>query len=283
VKIKVVNDESTDAQNRVNAALRIPGVSEAKTVWRKSISVSEICDEIEEDDIVLLDVGLEGIGKFGGFDVFFELLKQYYDGGTFKVSVIFDSLADCEQDLINQLSEEQKQIVKQLRAERKVVFAKEEFGGRIRESIKNILGFSFADACQKLFNPFLGLHVAVQHLQNNENPNPDLFAPVGEFEDDFFEPLQEQLQEAQNYLEKMVALYARQVVLESQVEQIEKFLKKGSLRMLCCLLNRESEPQKRLKEIQPLVIESGRCASFLIEFQHAVEALREIDAHRGKS
>jgi hypothetical protein len=274
MKAKVINDNKQTAFDHVERLKRLSGIDEAQSVWANSIG--DICSQIEPGDIVILDVNLGELGQEGGFDVFFELYRQH----GVDVLIVFDSAVPCRGDLERQLNKPTSpldtQRLKELMEASRVVFI-EDYNRDIIKAVQKIVGFSIQDAIKKLFGPFQPLHIAVQHIQSNELPNQQTFAPIkdGDNEFDFYGWLEYYRQAALEYLKNPLIPYAQRVGCEEHVAPISQFLS-GALAKLCQLLERKTAPDERLAEVKSRVFAGGDCASFLNEFQGAIGAVSVI-------
>ncbi|MFQ6043765.1 MAG: hypothetical protein ACE5PV_23165 [Candidatus Poribacteria bacterium] len=282
MKVKVVNDNNGMAERRVEAIQRIKGIDAVQKVWENSIP--SICNQIEPTDIVVLDVNLGPLGRYGGLDVFLELLRMgYFDAAKnqLKISVIFDSGEPCRGKLESQFSISGAPLnLHQFQAlcqACQIVFAHEEFSEDIVKSVRKALGFSFQDTRQMLFNPFLCLHVAVQHIQMNEEPNPQTFMKMEKV--DAYARLSRHQKDAENYYKDFLTPYAQRLGCGEQLAPIHQFLN-GALAKLCKVLKEKTAPDERLAEVKSLVSAGGDCADFLSEFQGAVDAVSAIATYK---
>lgn len=274
MKVKVVNDREDIANERVEAIKDIKGISAIEKVIvdiQSNQIVKDVCSQIEPNDIVVLDVNLgDQENRWAGLEIFFKLFET---GNPMDLSVVFDSGEGSCAELRNRWEKRQFSLsFDNLLKQGKIVFAHEDFSDDIVTAVRKALGFSFQDACNLLFNPFLCLHVAVQYIQANTEPDSQIFAEVDET--DVYGFLEWDRENAQEYLNNLLKPYIQRFKPSLDIQPIESFLE-GSLKTLCQILENETDLNKRLSK----VIESGECATFLTEFQKAVDTLREINAH----
>jgi len=212
-----------------------------------------------------------------GLEVFFKLFEG---GNPQNLRMVFDSRDRCKSKLYSQWTARRFPLLfDELSKRNRIVFAYEDFNGDIVKAVRKALGFSFQDACHLLFEPFLCLHVAVQHIRENATPHSQTFAEMNGT--DVYASLEWARLEAQSYLEDPLKPYTQRVGFEEHLPPLQNFLD-GSLKRLCEVFSTKNDLKERLEEVQSLVM-GGESASFLDEFQGASNALRAINRIKEKA